>query len=151
MTYYLWSAGNEHGPYTLTQLLARRDSGQWPADAYWRRETQTDWQPLPALETERQAVANVAERAAAVAALAADTGKVTVQWEPDDTSIFGTALFGFGLLAAVLLLVGGFVEENRISASASASAAGACAVVALIGVALQLNAKLALIAHRLKK
>lgn len=150
MTYHLWSAGNEHGPYTLAQLLARRDSGQWPEDGYWRRETQTDWQPLPALEVERQAAANVAERTAVVAALAdAKVGPTEInEPEPRGQSVLGTIFTGLAMLVFSVSLIFFFGGETVVYGFAGI---GISVGLMALGTFFHIYAVLWLIAHRLKK
>lgn len=150
MTYHLWSAGQEHGPYTLAQLVARRDTGQWPEDGYWRRETQTEWQPLPALETERLAADAVSTRAAADALAAeAKVGPTEiVEREPSGQSIFGILFHTLAIMVFSVSVLFLFNDDTRMG---GLTGIGLSVGLMAIGTFFHIYAVLWLIAHRLRK
>lgn len=150
MTYHLWIAGREHGPFTLAQLIDRRDSGQWPDGAYWRRETHAEWQPLPTLETERAAAAAVSARAAASASASGSEVGVTEIREPEPRgqSVLGIIFHVLAMLVFVLSVMFCFGEDTR---SYGFAGIGIAVGLMALGTFFHIYAVLWLIAHRLRK
>lgn len=153
MTYHLWSAGQEHGPYTLAQLVARRDEGHWPEGAYWRRHDDESWQPVTAIDAERIADSLRQKRAEDQAAALSDQSNRPADrgWDMATWSVFGAILFAIGFCGAIFLIFAAFGSSDKIEGIVIALAAALSGLVGVMGILFQLNTKLAVIAHRLRK
>jgi hypothetical protein len=149
MSYFLWHNGNEHGPYRLSELVQRRDSGQWPEGALWRRHGQANWSELVELDREAATVDWVDRRVA-------DTrNQPPAADEPDEpkpsgNSILGTALHIISGIMACMAVLAFFVAGHNDQTVAATLLAGALVLVAL-GTFFHIHAVLRLIAYRLRR
>lgn len=148
MTYHLWHNGNDSGPYTSDEIVSRHKRGEL-IGIFWRRTGDSTYRPHTELAAELEPPSEELPKAAPDASdshLEYLGRRVSFGPEPSGVSVFGElASGGGGCIAGVGIIA--LVVSPILAASMVGGGLGLVAIGSLAS----MNAKLALIAHRLRR
>ena len=132
MTYHLWSNGADTGPFTRNEIEERNKRGEL-VGIFWRRTGDTQYRPFDELSSELNPSSEV-------------TPGVDPDPEPSGSSSLGMLTGALGGIAAMAGLLGLLFNV----ALGAALIGGGLGLLGL-GTLFDIQAKLALIAHRVKR